>query len=553
MFKFDNNHIFTGYLKQLLSSVNIPMCKIYTSDFTRYLEKTGTEHPEILESFNDGQRKYKVNYLKNNELYNYYTKTNGGYWEKTANLFYDKDQFIPGLTKTLISHGNSYDSATHEYLGDYLRFIRDYYNINLMSLYNCFNNKIYNNIYHELKVANLQFDNTQPESSENTKEKLITVFSSQDAKYNIYAFPVKLFAKYTIAIDCNQGFEMFCGLYKTHLDTSNKGKSLIQKTYTKINKSLFKQPFIFDKLIVNNWLDKTTNRITKDSFLSDTEISCWDIVNREQDLKLFIKLPITCKSSVVVLEGDFRNFNDTKYSLVGSVEKVNKEEIPTEAREIKVFRQNKNTFYLENDKLNGTWEYKQNQAALNFSNLPEDFRPVGKIQLLAVNTGESYPFATRLVEYLSMSAVTPIDEMPDNIKRTQRVMNQNHHYFKIEGVWEDKMQSILYDSLMSAGPVVGLYVCIDEEDKNFGKIVKEDYEGDPKKPQDKKIKQIFLDKRQGYLTKLGKTSKSTLFDVLGFVDKDAEKWYASWDTSKGDVKISDTIHSVDIYDGLYNL
>ena len=38
MFKFNNDHIFTGYLKQVLSSFHLPKCKVYTKEQQKYTE-----------------------------------------------------------------------------------------------------------------------------------------------------------------------------------------------------------------------------------------------------------------------------------------------------------------------------------------------------------------------------------------------------------------------------------------------------------------------------------------------------------------------------------
>lgn len=496
MLKYNNNHIFTGYLKQLLSSFSLPACKVYTNEFAEYLAKHGQEDPRVLKSFdyvNEERLAVRINYLKNNELYHYFWKPDSqenhfglceASWKKSTDLFYSPDKVIPGLTRQLTSPGISYDTKTHEYLGDYLRFIRDYYDINLMSLYNCFTDKIYSNIYFPF-VLN---------PKEAKKNQIKVLFNAQEPDYRLYALPVKLFAEYTIAIDCDQGIEMFCGLYNTKLNTSGKAEDLAARTYQRVHKTLFNQPFLYTKLTTAHWSDET-------DFIWDKEgnkeirtdvFTRWDLTNYEKDLKLFIKIPTSCKSSITILEGDYRNFNDSKYAPV-----------------------------------NGTWQYKNNHSVLNFNTRDHDlnnynFRPISQLQLLAFNTGESYPIADRLVEYLSGSAITPIDEIPDNIKRVQQVMKNNNHYFRIEGLWEAKMQNILYDYMMNSGPVTVMN----------GKLI---------------------DKRQGRHARLGHSSKSTLFDILGYVDKDVEKSYVSWKKEDNTAIVGTSLQSVDIYDGLYDL
>lgn len=517
MFKYNNAHIFTGYLKQLLSSFNLPMCRVYTQEFANYLAKHGTEDPRVLCSFdslNTSRLAARINYLKNNEIYNYFWDpdvSKQASWRRVSDVFYDKDQRILGLTKTLNSPGSTYDTTTHEYLGNYLRFIRDYYDVNLMSLYNCFNNKIFNNIYFNFII--------NPDAE---KEKQIkTTFNTQEPGYYIYAVPVKLFAEYTIAIDCSQSIEMFCGLYNTNLDVSGRAKKLAAQTYKKINKSFFNQPFIYDKLNTAEW--QIENDFTSPNSIRTDIYTHWDIASREDDLRLFIKVPVSCKSSITILEGDFRTFNNFKYSPIkykpdGTVFKSELEQIDDETKE----------------KLKAVWTYQQNYSVLNFNTKKitnngdgldlnnYKFKPICKLQLLAFNTGESYPYADRLIEYLSGSAITAMEEIPDNIRRVQRVMEQNKNYFSIEGLWENKMQNILYDSMINSGPI-------------------------------KVVNNKLKDERRGYNYPLGRTSKSMLFDILGYVDKDAEKWYASWERDKDKPKVKNIIQNVDIYDGLYDI
>jgi hypothetical protein len=94
------------------------------------------------------------------------------------------------------------------------------------------------------------------------------------------------------------------------------------------------------------------------------------------------------------------------------------------------------------------------------------------------------------------------------------------------------MQKIIYDYITNSGPI--------EVDKT-GKLVDRHSGLNPS--------------NYGYHPRLGHTSKSTLYDILGYVDKDTEKWYASWkrDRESGKVAVRDNIQNIDIYNGLYDL
>jgi hypothetical protein len=431
----------------------------------------------------------------NDEVFNYYGITSNSElpnvcsWQRVPGTYYSPEKSVMGLTKTLISPGPSYDATTHKYLGEYLRFVRDYYNVNLMSMYNCFSDEICSNV------------NCLVELNNEPKRELKV--SSLDSTYKLYKIPVKLFADYTIAIESSGGIELFCGLYNSVLDITDEGKNLIKKTYYKVTEPLFNQPFLYNKLNVKFWKNTT----------EALESLCWNIAAREQDLYLFIKVPAACKSSIVVLEGDYRECNSSWYE-------------PSK----KTITVTTNTGSKEITKT--IWEYAQNKALLNFSDSLDlnsyEFKPISRLQLLAFNTGESYPFADRLIEYLAGSAITPIDDISDNIARTQRVMSQNKNFFKIEGLWEEKMQNILYDYMTNSGEIR-----IDE------------------------ATQKLKDTRNGYHRQLGHTSKSTLYDILGYVDRDTEKTYASY-TKKADnqgkltAQVKNTIQNVDIYNGLYD-
>ena len=596
MLQFNNNHIFTGYLKQFLSSFNLPTCKVYTAEFEKFYAEHGYEDPRVIESsapiiISSGADKKRsascVTYLKDGSAQQYFWNTSNWkanlgsnhsnqnkvikYWKSNQTLHYNGNKIL-GLTKTLKNPTTLYNYQTHEYLGDYLRFLRDFENVNLMSMYNCFSNKLCNNLKFGFEL-------------DNAPDKIIKI-NSYDTSYKIYMLPVKLFENYTIAIDCYSGVELFCGFYNEKLDTSTRAMDLIKRTYQKELKTLFNQPFVYDKLDVDywNWYEETKQTEVKHSTPGTTSASGMSIIPpklsstdkilrseiamRESELKLFIKIPATNTSSITVLEGDYRNFNDSLYTWdnKNGWQYLNNSTITN-------FGTEKLCDYTGTCKHKGTCEYNKSceyRGACEYKkpSLPNinsrEFKPISKLQLLALNTGISYPFADRLIEYLIMNVIVPNDTTPDNIRRLQKVMEDCGYTFQIDGIWEPKMQMILYDYLMNSGK----FTIATEKDKAGNIIyneakkpvykVKKDKAGKAVYDKDGNPAYLIESQRTGNLRQRGQKMRSDFYDILGYGDKDAEKLYASWTaklnekTGTHQVVAKNTLENVDIYNNLYN-
>ena len=552
MFKFNSENIFTGYIKQLLTSFNLPKYHVYTAEQQKYHEKYVTAKNNInslnskikmldkeMESLDQESDEYRQLSIERNETYeeliaaknlllgthekdvlistvrqevpNY---ANGGNaleyvsymryipyikdgqiqiyaptirtetkttiidgkeitedktviqysdndWKpyhaaygsehykvhnKNANIHtpkgYTYNLKIRNYTKNLKIQNNVYDSYTHEYLGDYLRFQRDYRNINLMPLYNCFSNTLCPRLNINFDVVEDVIDGA---TNKVTKKGYVAKFDTRETNYKIYMIPIKLFQKYTIAIDCFTDVEVCCGFYGKYQYGSTYD-TIAEDTYKCFNSMLFNKPVLYDPTAgLKKYLDPRHPL---------------EIAQHESDLKLFIKLPISNKSSIVILEGDY-----TEY---------------TPSTIIKYSPAKDDDFIVVN-----------NHTQVNFDgDLDENIKHlVTPLQLLAQNTGISYPFADRLIEYLVGNAVTPVDDISDNIKRAKKVINAKTNALRDdEGVWEEIMQLILYNYASN----------------NFNVRVNH--------------------------------------DILGYVDKDTESY------SNGSVSQPETISNADIYD-----
>jgi len=392
MIRLNDDSIYVGQIKQILHSFNLPMFPIYQEN-SRYLVG---EH-----------------YLKDDDVFAYIN-----IYDDKGEKIGEEEKFVEhytfgepleNLTTNLPISSNVYDSQTHVYLGNYLRFLRDYIGLDLMSLYNCCGYDSPRDF-----EAPYLFPRIDPETGKQAQSR----FSSEDSKYTLIMVPVKRGRTYTIGIDYHGDIEMACMHYEnnTMLDSDSLGNYImLPNTFHKVRGPRFNHPFIYDKL----------SELKHDG----------DVL--ENTLKLFIKVPTSCKSSIVVLEGDYRNCsNDNLYMDSKS------------SGEINTYKQKLGDSPIIVDGVDpSTGEVlKTCPYMLNY-----DF--VNKNQLLSLNLGQKVLLADRLVEYLSQQAIAPNDDVVDNIKRAQRTLlyNTNSYNIKQFGVWDNGMRKSIYNFIWNNG------------------------------------------------------------------------------------------------------
>lgn len=440
MHKFGSTGIVTGYIKQLLASTEIPRVRIYTREMQKYFDEHHVESPFVLESyartleemlpvdkatidsFRDvsnpvpqvkSEKVHRNLYIKDGlfQLYRggyYDTKASfvPGLWQSTTvtaskiaggtTYVYPRGTYIPNVTKHLQLKNNIYDSYTHEYLGDYLRFIRDYDGLDLMPLYNCFSN----NLCSSKASLNIKIPYTRALNQQ-------IVLDAGDTDYRIYRIPVKLFNNYTIAIDSPKPVEICCGLYSAELATDTVAKTLLKDTYCCKTYTSFDKPFLYTALqdIAADVLPKYPLRSDIEAHLEARQFLI-DIADRETDLVMFIKIPKEIDSSIVVLEGNYVGWND------------------------QVLHKPKNANGGSKPELAVNHTVVSNEAIF----YDADLTLRTPLQLLRLNTKTHIPFADRLLEYLMGQCITGADDDPREDIASIQYLVKNHYKDDIQGL-----------------------------------------------------------------------------------------------------------------------
>lgn len=359
MLTFNDTSLIGNYVKQLLHTFNLPVAKVMNSEYESNKNLDGFLFIDKNRYYRKGQHSYP----------------------------YKFGMKLDNITKNCKVDNLIYDSYTHNYLGEYLRFIRDYKKLNLMSMYNCFTNEIVNNLELEIKLTST------------TQEPRVIQFNSDDSAYKIYAVPVKFSEVYTIAIDSDTPIYMCSGFYKERFIPISV-PNIPQETIMVTTSTQFSEPFVYDKL--NKYKKSTISK---------------ELLDKESCLKLFIKVPVTSNSSIVILEGDYRSNNDKQ---------IVEDPIKHTANNYSVVNKN-----LKND--NETLTYS------------DDINYISSCQLLEMNTGTHYMVADRLIEYLIGNTIDKMTKIQQDIKALQLLLNNKYNYtIQTVGNWDNTMRDLLY-------------------------------------------------------------------------------------------------------------
>lgn len=332
-YKFDSTFIELGFIKELLKEFNLPNIPVAVDDMKLY--------PGMIYIKDLGIYKCDNNYKLN----------------KMCDYYFNRPIF--NLTRNMSVTTSYYSTDFHEYLGEYLRFIRDYKHLNLMSLYNCFSNRVIFPKY-------------------------------RDDNYNYYAVPVKFGQVYTIGLDSTSQVELYCTLWNNVFIDSDSS-DLKENTSVIISGSVLNKPIIYTKL---------------------KDLDATKYIKNWNNLKLIIKIPQTNDTSITVLEGDYI-FNSTIDSkLTSFIELGSGAEVDVNGEKINHLK----TFSTD-------------------------------LSLLKINDRQKHPFADRLIEYLLDTAITHLDKLDDNIKRTQDYLMylRNSPPEILYGVWDNSTNSAIYD------------------------------------------------------------------------------------------------------------
>lgn len=387
--RFYDDTVVTRFIKGFLANTNIPLTSVVSKG-----DRLACGNVYISKDGNIIRAAESLNQLE------FFTNE----YSIIDNYIYNKE--YKSLTSTYISNISGYDSITHRWLGEFLRFYRDYFGIDMMPFYNCFGNDYIDNV-------NFNSSSIFTESSENTKLLIV---------------PIKYNTTYYVAIDSTAPIEIQQGFYGPK-GLMNELNSVLTgtDTYKRVYGSKFSRPFSVDTINIERLMSNTGYN--------------YNLYGVERYFRLFIKIPYNCKSSIAVIEGDLStiNFesNTNSLSYTGMSQTINTQFVTGVSSKYSIISSG-----------------KENSSTVTVAQ--KELSPLGLLQL---NDGNTYAFSNRLIEYLLLSIINPEDSITDNIARVQQYVsssiNANKNYtaaYKASyypGIWESSLKTYLFNLMQN--------------------------------------------------------------------------------------------------------
>lgn len=409
---FGDNTVKSLFIKYFLSSSYLPTIRLYDRDTYYVNSYLYLKDGDILRCTNSGNK-------------------SGAKFERVEP--YLEDRFYPNINMKYLSRESTYDSTTHYYLGEYLRYIRDSKGLDLMPYYNCFNNEVFDNII---------FYNKKLEISNGVKvDYEITLIP---VKYNTpyYVYSHNLSTLETAFCFYNNGNMIEIGNVSEPNDPINKELSL--KKYSNIS---LKNPAII----------RTPDFINKDDIKNKGAL-LREVLSSESNFYLGIKIPRNYNYSLIVLEGDYQLIPEVP----GYKETVNYRDVDGTLN-VKEIITNKYTISKEDGKetsiINEEKSPYKNLSPLSMLGWPVDNKKIA--------------FSDRLIEYLLLSVISPYDEITDNIKRVQDYM-KSEYIPELRGKWDNTLTQLIFSRMknVSQSPIGKLLFDINGYvDKDTEKVI----------------------------------------------------------------------------------
>lgn len=383
--------------------------------------------------------------------------------------FYNFGEDYPNYTERYISRYSYYDSDTHEFLGKYLRCLKGIYGLDLMPLYNCYSGRLSTNFYIAKTFYDEKYDPViiPADPSKWTKEEnyYYCILTFENGFQPGFLNEFKLATNNLII-----GFELTED--KTALkiinDSIPKRDIVIELTHTMPIYSLingpntkYKMALIPIKLnqIYTIALDIDAEVLIRPAFIKNDRFVYTYLTDKNRvSLTDLLNQPITVLTNA--------HFNQPfTYKL--TIDETN--------QYADLLEENENNLYLvvqlpilsttsivvlEGDyTVDGLCTHNYDKPT-NSEEAVDLYNRVlrSKLSLLKLNDHNTYAFSDRLLEYLTGQAITPLDTISYNFIRantgfydvSHNAVDINGNYGSIDRVWTDELRRYYYNNLMKS-------------------------------------------------------------------------------------------------------